>query len=351
MRPLAVLLLSLACVAAEKSDPSDVQLRVIPENVYKTNDPGHRGTESWYYRLVIIDPTDHAWIPKQAVIELFHGSALLETETISEEMLSSRKKLSFRAAPDTPAASAARGFQLPEAFDLWFAHSYPTSLGVDRMHVKLTLEGSEAKTLVRDLDIPVSHYQQKTKLVFPFVGTGLVTQGTINDSGHNAFSNQYAIDVIGLTQLYAPETCNEDLNPCYAGWGRDVIAPADGVVVYARNDVPNNPAPGEPDAKMLGNLHDPVDAVAGNCVIIDHGNSEYSVVMHLQQGSITVKANDKVKQGQVIAKLGNSGDAYGPHLHFQLQPGPKLFQSASMPAQFENVRSNALVRGNYFKAK
>jgi murein DD-endopeptidase MepM/ murein hydrolase activator NlpD len=53
-------------------------------------------------------------------------------------------------------------------------------------------------------------------------------------------------------------------------------------------------------------------------VIVDHGNSEYSVMMHMQPDSVTVKVGDRVATGQVIGRLGNSGDAFGPHLHYHV---------------------------------
>jgi murein DD-endopeptidase MepM/ murein hydrolase activator NlpD len=85
-------------------------------------------------------------------------------------------------------------------------------------------------------------------------------------------------------------------------------------------------------------------------VIIDHGNSEYSVMMHMQTGSVTVKVRDRVVTGQVIGRLGNSGDAFGPHLHYQLQSGPALWKYQSMPVKFQNV-DGPLHRGEYFVAK
>ena len=76
----------------------------------------------------------------------------------------------------------------------------------------------------------------------------------------------------------------------------------------------------------------------GNCVIIDHGNSEYSVVAHMQQGSVTVKVGERVAAGQVIGKLGNSGDSFGPHLHYQLQSGPQLFHGPVAAVQVSKRR-------------
>ena len=91
-------------------------------------------------------------------------------------------------------------------------------------------------------------------------------------------------------------------------------------------------------------------ALAGNCVIIDHGNSEYSVMMHMQPGSVTVRVGDRVATGQVIGRLGNSGSATGPHVHYELQSGPRLWQYQSLPFRFQNIDA-PLHRGEYFVAK
>jgi murein DD-endopeptidase MepM/ murein hydrolase activator NlpD len=92
-------------------------------------------------------------------------------------------------------------------------------------------------------------------------------------------------------------------------------------------------------------------AIAGNCVIIDHGNSEYRVLMHLVQGSVTVKVGERVTAGQVIGKLGNSGPSFGPHLHYQLQSGPQLFHDQGLPFKFQNTGAAPLFRGRLFTAQ
>jgi murein DD-endopeptidase MepM/ murein hydrolase activator NlpD len=120
-------------------------------------------------------------------------------------------------------------------------------------------------------------------------------------------------------------------------------------VTYARNDVPDNPQQGK-DPGLYTALHDPIMAHAGNCIVIDHGNSEYSVMMHMQQGSVTVKAGDRVTAGQVVGKLGNSGNSFGPHLHYQLQSGPELFKAQSLPFKFQGIDA-PLSRGRFLNEK
>ena len=91
--------------------------------------------------------------------------------------------------------------------------------------------------------------------------------------------------------------------------------------------------------------------IMGNCVIIDHGNSEYSVMAHMQQGSVTVKVGERVAAGQVIGRLGNSGDSFGPHLHYQLQSGPQLFHDQALPFRFQNIDVPQLSRGREVEAR
>ena len=57
----------------------------------------------------------------------------------------------------------------------------------------------------------------------------------------------------------------------------------------------------------------------------------FAAYAHLQPGSITVKVGDKVKVGQHLANLGNSGTSSGPHLHFGLLDQANLFVGRSLP--------------------
>ena len=67
----------------------------------------------------------------------------------------------------------------------------------------------------------------------------------------------------------------------------------------------------------------------GNLLIIDHGNGWQSIYGHLTQ--VNVGCGAGVKQGQVVALAGSTGNSTGPHLHFELQNeqygkvNPKLF--------------------------
>ncbi len=55
----------------------------------------------------------------------------------------------------------------------------------------------------------------------------------------------------------------------------------------------------------------------GYCIIISHGNGVQTLYGHCS--SLIAKVGDNVSQGQVIAKVGDTGRSYGSHLHFEVR--------------------------------
>jgi murein DD-endopeptidase MepM/ murein hydrolase activator NlpD len=120
--------------------------------------------------------------------------------------------------------------------------------------------------------------------------------------------------------------------------------------VHARNDRPDQPDANASDPRYFAPEFQNGGDV-GNHVVIDHGNSEFSMIAHFQAGSVLVRASDHVRQGEPIGKLGASGEATGPHVHYQLQAGPDWQYADGLPCTFHNVDQPALVRGVYFEAQ
>lgn len=121
----------------------------------------------------------------------------------------------------------------------------------------------------------------------------------------------------------------------------NVIAVKDGVVVYPTEGADTN-CPSSTSMDSCGGGY-------GNYVVIQHNDGTYSLYAHLYAGSITVSANDSVKQGQVIGKVGSSGNSTGPHLHFEIRQGSNSSTSAVDPLNFisaENPRSICTTCGN-----
>ncbi|MHC9296272.1 M23 family metallopeptidase [Mycobacterium sp. LTG2003] len=109
------------------------------------------------------------------------------------------------------------------------------------------------------------------------------------------------------------------------GFGADVLAVVDGTVAATFDGLPDQ-APNTPATGLRG----PRD-YTGNHVSQQIAPGVWAIYGHLQPGSITVRTGDQVKKGQVIGKLGSSGNARNPHLHFQLSDGPEMTTSNSVP--------------------
>ncbi|MBC7061441.1 M23 family metallopeptidase, partial [Salmonella enterica subsp. enterica serovar Enteritidis] len=76
-------------------------------------------------------------------------------------------------------------------------------------------------------------------------------------------------------------------------------------------------------------------------VILQHADNVYSAYAHLQPGKLRVRTGAKVKKGAVLGLCGNTGNSSEPHLHFQLQDGPRLESSWGIEPVFKDV---AIVR-------
>lgn len=113
----------------------------------------------------------------------------------------------------------------------------------------------------------------------------------------------------------------------YYSYGADLLAVANGTVVEARDGIPEGVPPNNYAQTTLQN-------VFGNCVILDIGGGRYAAYAHIIPGTVSVNIGETVTQGQLIGKLGNSGNSTAPHLHFHLCNGRDGLFSEGLPFSF-----------------
>lgn len=186
-------------------------------------------------------------------------------------------------------------------------------------------------------------YVPKTRFTLPFKGEWFCVWGgrTIADNYHAASKSQrFAHDLFMRRDGSSHKGDGKALTDYYC-YGQPLLAPADGIVVTATDSLPD---------QAIGS-RDPLHA-AGNHVVIDHGNNEYSLLAHMQPHSLRVKPGQKVKRGEVLGLAGNSGNTSEPHLHVHLMNKPSMSDGEGLPMPFTGytadgaaVSSGELKRG------
>ena len=143
-------------------------------------------------------------------------------------------------------------------------------------------------------------------------------------------SEQFAIDYV---QIGPNNTCcNGPVTALTSWWGYNtpVLAAAPGVVVTVED--------GRPDQQPVGTVSlPPGEDGPGNRVVEDIGSGRYVGYAHLKPGSIPawVHPGARLRQGDLIGRVGNSGNSQAPHLHFQVMDAPSFFNALGQPFVFD----------------
>ncbi len=214
-----------------------------------------------------------------------------------------------------------------------------------RVHGNL---GSHATELTGS--IPIKSGFAKNKYIFPLRGIWYVGYGASFHTGHRwAVPEEFALDIAKVGENDLSHKGDGTRFEDYYAYSADVLAAADGRVIRTANDQPEDSTamqrPDETQEAYFARLQKEQGerlakgptAITGNYVMIDHGLSEYSLYAHLQPGSVRVHVGDQVKAGDVIGKLGSSGNSTEPHLHFHVCDKPDPLMCAGIPVNFNNV--------------
>lgn len=191
----------------------------------------------------------------------------------------------------------------------------------------------------------------KTAFRFPLrSGTWLVGAGASFHTTHRwAVPEEFALDIIQLGPNLRSHRGAGEAHADFFAYNAEVVAAADGTVVRVitggQEAPPMLPRPGETleayhgrlGAQQAANMAAGLPGLIGEGVIIDHGNSEYSLYAHLVPGSASVRVGQTVKAGDMIGRLGSSGNSSEAHLHFQVCDKPSGLSCAGIAPTFTGI--------------
>lgn len=147
-----------------------------------------------------------------------------------------------------------------------------------------------------------------------------------------------AVDIIGLDGLGFTARGISPADPeQHVIYGADVLAPCSGAVAHATTGVPDMPVP----------IMDR-DNMTGNSLLLACDGGVFVFLGHLAPGSLSVDIGDEVVTGQILARVGNTGNTAAPHLHIHVQDSMPPEAPISGEAQFFTIEGRFLVRNSRF---
>jgi murein DD-endopeptidase MepM/ murein hydrolase activator NlpD len=125
---------------------------------------------------------------------------------------------------------------------------------------------------------------------------------------------------------------------CYA-WGAEIHAPFEGEIVAAGDGVSERGWI-HPLRELIVALKNTVTfsparlrSLLGNYVIM-RGGDVFAAFAHLAPGSVAVSSGQAVRNGDVLGRVGHTGNSTAPHLHFQLMDSPDPLHARGVPCAF-----------------
>ena len=235
--------------------------------------------------------------------------------------------------------SAASGSELPRSLVHQVKLTYPKA---PSPLIPVELTENVAATEVRAAPAPTI----KPPLDGPnwFDGNGCCDEVTPHRGASNPIDGQYffaerfAIDWVQLTPELTLTTGDPTALSSYAYYGAPIHAVADGEIVAVSDELQDQ-VPGANPAE--GSLT--LDQYGGNHVVQrfeQNGQTYYALYAHLKPGTAkaAVSVGQRVKAGDLLGELGNSGNTDAPHLHFHVMDGPDPLASDGLPYQFDSLQ-------------
>ena len=154
-------------------------------------------------------------------------------------------------------------------------------------------------------------------------------------------AQRYAIDFVRVDVAAALAGGNpfahgdSTQNQSYLTFGDDILAVTDGWIADVRDGMAEN----------VPNVLPPPDisTAAGNYVVEALDDGRFALYAHVQPGSLRVRPGDRVRRGDVLALVGNTGNSSMPHLHFHVMDRPSPLDANGLPYVFDRFELEATV--------
>jgi murein DD-endopeptidase len=127
-------------------------------------------------------------------------------------------------------------------------------------------------------------------------------------------------------------------NDNFYDYGAEVLAVADGRVSDLKDGFAENIGISDRNNRVVT-----LENIVGNYLTLDLGHGRFALYAHLQPGSLKVKLGDKVRTGQILGRLGNSGNSDEPHLHFQVMDANSPMGAEGIPYELETFTQLGLL--------
>jgi murein DD-endopeptidase len=149
--------------------------------------------------------------------------------------------------------------------------------------------------------------------------------------GRSRIPGRFAVDwkKIGDDNMFVSGDSTTLAN--WHGYDAKVLAVADATIVEVKDDVPED-TPISSNSRPIA-----LENASGNYIVLSLGGGRYAFYEHLKPGSIPGKKGQRVRRGDVIGRLGNTGSSSaGPHLHFHVSDANASVGAEGLPFVFES---------------